>query len=337
MNYRKIIISRTDSLGDVILTLPMAGILKKKYPSSQIIFLGSSYTRDIILCSSNIDLYIDWQEIFKMEFSSRIDAFRNLEADAIVHVFPRKEIAQLACHSKIPTRIGTTGRFYHYLYCNKLVPFTRRRSSLHEAQLNIKLLQPFNILSTVSPREIWNNYGFSSPVIQSFPGKDDIDKSKFNLIIHPKSKGSSREWGASNFSALIRLLPTEKFKIFITGTPDEGLLIKKELIDPFPQVKDMTGKLSLKELIGFINAADGLVAASTGPLHIAAALGKYVLGLYPPIRPMNPQRWAPIGTKAEFLVLEKKCNKCRSGSHCDCIEGISPQIVKNKILNWING
>ncbi len=337
MNYRKIIISRTDSIGDVILTLPMASFIKKKYPSSQIIFLGNSYTKDIILCSSNIDLFIDCMEIFQRTPSSRIELFRNLKADAIVHVFPRKEIAQLAWQSKIPIRIGTTGRFYHYLYCNKLVPLTRRRSSLHEAQLNIKLLQPFNIFSNVSLNEIGNNYGFICPVFQSSPGKDYIDKTRFNLIIHPKSKGSSREWGTANFSELIRLLPTDRFKIFITGTQDEGLLIKNELIDPFPQVNDMTGKFSLKELIGFIKAADGVVAASTGPLHIAAALGKFALGLYPPIRPMNPQRWAPTGPKAEFLVLEKKCNKCRRKNHCDCIEGISPQIVKNKITNWING
>ena len=43
---------------------------------------------------------------------------------------------------------------------------------------------------------------------------------------------------------------------------------------------DLTGKLSLQQYISFINAANGLVAASTGPLHIAAALNKKAIGLF---------------------------------------------------------
>lgn len=65
--------------------------------------------------------------------------------------------------------------------------------------------------------------------------------------------------------------------------------------------------MNLKQFISFIAAADGLIAASTGPLHIAAALGKVALGIYPPIKPMHPPgRWAPLGKNASYLVLEKK-------------------------------
>jgi ADP-heptose:LPS heptosyltransferase len=47
---KKIVISRTDSIGDVVLTLPLAGILKEKYPKAKIIFLGNTYTKPIIKC-----------------------------------------------------------------------------------------------------------------------------------------------------------------------------------------------------------------------------------------------------------------------------------------------
>ena len=43
--------------------------------------------------------------------------------------------------------------------------------------------------------------------------KSLIDPQKFNLILHPKSKGSAPEWGLNNFEKLIRLLPKDKFKI----------------------------------------------------------------------------------------------------------------------------
>lgn len=337
MEVKRVILSRTDSIGDVILTLPMAGLLKKIYPAVHLIFLGSSYTRDIIECSSNIDLFLDWTMIQKEDPETQIKTLQGLNADAIIHVFPGKEIARLAKAAKIPFRIGTTGRIYHYLYCNKLVPLTRRCSLLHEAQLNIKLLQPFGVINTLPLNELPPYFGFRNAQTIGPEVSKYLDKTKFNLILHPKSKGSAREWGVVNFSKLINLLPADRFNIFITGTLDEGLKVKRELIDPFPGVIDLTGKLTLSELIGFIAAADGLVAASTGPLHIAAALGKFALGLYPPIKPMHPGRWAPVGLKADFLVMDKKCSKCRNGVHCACLEEITPEWVKSKLMSWLNG
>jgi ADP-heptose:LPS heptosyltransferase len=337
MAFNKIIISRTDSIGDVILTLPLAGILKKMYPSCQIIFLGKSYTKDAVLSSKNIDIFVDWEDIQRLNFNAQIAAFKELDADTFFHIFPVKEIARLAYLAKIPLRIGTTGRIYHYLYCNKLIPLTRRRASLHEAQLNLKLLKPLGVKSTYSFEEIQTFYGLEIKTPLNETTESLIDKQKFNLILHPKSKGSAREWGLKNYSKLIAILPEDKFKIFITGTREEGIMAKNELIDHFPNIIDLTGKLSLKELISFIKLCDGLLAASTGPLHIAAALGKHALGLYPPIKPMHPGRWAPIGKNAEYLVLNKNCSKCRNNNHCECLESIAAETVYNKLLTWING
>ena len=84
----------------------------------------------------------------------------------------------------------------------------------------------------------------------------------------------------------------------------------------------MIGKLSLDELIAFILACDGLVAASTGPLHIAAALGKRAIGLFSARKPIHPGRWAPLGIQSESLVFDQDCVKCRKKEHCDCINKI---------------
>lgn len=337
MIYKRIIISRTDSIGDVILTLPVAGFLKKLLQGCEIIFLGKTYTKDIVTSCKNIDRFIDWDILRKKDKYSSINYLQNLHADAIIHVFPVKEIATLAKDAQIPVRIGSTGRIYHYFNCNRLVALSRRRSVLHEAQLNLKLLKPFGAKESYSLSEITENYGFSADIPLKTEFRQLLQNDKFNLVIHPKSKGSSREWGMQNFSKLISLLPESKFRIFITGTKEEGNLVKQDLVDPFPNIIDLTGMLSLKELMGFINEADGLVAGSTGPLHIASALGKNTLGLYPPIKPMHPGRWAPIGEKADYLVLERNCSKCRKANTCECLMGISPESVKSKILTWLNG
>ena len=325
---QKVIISRTDSIGDVILTLPMAGKLKEMLPGCFVIFLGRDYTRDIVSLSEHVDEFISWDDIVKLKSKEdRVSAIRKTEADTIIHVFPRKEIAYLAKRAGIQDRIGTSGRLYHYFTCNILVKFSRKRSDLHEAQLNFKLLKPLGWNKPIRLEEIEKYYGLTNKSVLSEEFSSLIDPSKVNLILHPKSKGSAREWGLSNFQQLVDMLNKSKYKVFITGTEDEGELVRKQISFNHGCV-DLCGKMNLGQLIAFISETDGLIAASTGPLHIAAALGKLVIGIFPPIKPMHPGRWAPVGPNATHLVLNKDCAECRKEGICQCMKEIQPQKVK---------
>jgi ADP-heptose:LPS heptosyltransferase len=175
--------------------------------------------------------------------------------------------------------------------------------------------------------DICRDYGLLTPSKPSNEISALIDKKKFNLILHPKSHGSAREWGLSNYNLLIRLIPKDKYKIFITGTEEESKSMRSFLRNNSTSVKDVTGKFRLEDLIGFINQADGLVAASTGPLHLAAALGKKAIGLYAPMRPIHPGRWAPLGKASKALVIDKSCRSCRRTDYCECIRSIPPGAV----------
>lgn len=327
LNGKRIIISRTDSIGDVVLTLPLAGIIKKKFPGCEIIFLGKGYTRDIISLSENINEFADWDTFHGMEPDAAIRKLRDLHSDIILHVFPRSAIARLAKMAGIPVRVGSTGRLYHYFNCNVLVPLSRRRSPLHEAQLNTLLLKPLGFDGVPGPEELSGFYGINDiPVIMQDTEKI-IDKTRFNLILHPKSKGSAREWGLENFRKLAGLLDPLKFKIFVTGLDSEKEILQKEgFFEDLPAI-DMTGKFDLSELIGFISHCDGLVAASTGPLHIAAATGKHAIGIFPPIKPMHAGRWGPVGKQCVSFSLDKKCSKCRKSDFCECMQAVKPEDV----------
>jgi ADP-heptose:LPS heptosyltransferase len=318
-----LIISRTDSIGDVVLTLPMAGYIKRSFPKSRIIFLGRNYTRDVVAVSEHVDEFLSWDEIKNLNAE---EMRQKLKADVIIHVFPVKEIAQAAKEARIPLRVGTTNRLYHWWTCNKLIRLSRKNSDLHEAQLNLKLLEFLSIKTEAGLKDIPSNYGFTKVIPLENEFLHLIDKTKFNLILHPKSKGSAREWGLENFSSLISLLPKDRYKIFISGTKEEGELIRS-FIEKHPDTTDLTGKLNLKQFISFINTSDGLVAASTGPLHIAAALGKKAIGLFAPMRPIHPGRWMPLGKDAHYLVMNRSCNDCRKSQSCHCIKEISVKQV----------
>ena len=310
-----IILSRTDSIGDVVLTLPMAGYLKMHFPKCKIIFLGRDYTREVVALSEHVDEFVSFDEVKIIP-----------KADIIVHVFPTKEIALAAKKIKIPLRVGTTNRLFHWGNCNKLIKLSRKNSVLHESQLNMKLLEFLKIPTDVELKNISRHYGFSqaAPLDESF--KKLIDPKKINVILHPKSKGSAREWGLGNFSRLILNLPSEKYKIFISGTPEDGVQMGV-LFEKHKEITNLCGKLNLKQFISFINNCDALVAASTGPLHIAAALNKKAIGLFSPMRPIHPGRWMPLGKNASYLVHEKKCNDCRKTGNCLCIQEIKVKEV----------
>lgn len=337
---RRVILSRTDAIGDVVLTLPAAGILKKQFPESRVIFFGRTYTQPVIAACEYVDEFFNYDDFVKLNSSERKKFLEDIHADAIIHVFPRPGIAAAAKAAGIPLRIGTTNRLYHWWTCNTLIPSGRKNSSLHEAQLNTKLLSPFGIREKFQAAELKNFFGLTK--IKPLPGElqQKLSNVKFNLVLHPKSNVSAREWSLQRYGELIRLLPPVKFNIFITGTEKEKATMSDWLQSLPPHVHDYTAKMNLDELISFLNRIDGLVAASTGPLHIAGALGKHVLGIYPPIRPMHPGRWAPLGERAEFAVNNKTCSDCRSSSvQCHCMNEISASEVVQRILSWrkVNG
>ena len=332
---RNLIISRTDSLGDVILTLPAAGLMKSLFPELKIYFIGRSYTQPVIEACEHVNEFINWDEVSCYSEHQQVAFLKSLKADAIVHVFPDFQIAKIAYKSKIPIRIGTSHRWYHWLYCNKNVALGRKNSDLHETQLNLKLFTSLGAQKLYLPEDIEGFYGMTRLAQVNDKLKALIDPSRFNLILHPKSKGSAREWGLSNYGELIRLLPKDKFKIFISGTNEDRKFLDTLLNEHEANITDLTGQMTLASFIGFINEVDGMVAASTGPLHIASALGKVAIGLFSPMRPIHPGRWSPVGTKAEFLVLDKKCNKCRHSNECECIQSIQPDEVVQKLNKYL--
>jgi ADP-heptose:LPS heptosyltransferase len=300
---KKILVSRVDNIGDVILTIPLCGAIKAEFPDAEIFFLGKNYTEEVIKCSEHISHFLNWSELEALDDLSIINILKNYEIDTFIHVFPNHRLAQIAIKAQIKNRIGTINRWYHLLTCNQLVYVSRKNSDLHEAELNIEICKKILTKKYQFP-DLANLYGFTK-----IPNEDVVkylDPNRKNIILHPRSLGSAREWGLNNFAELIKLIDEKKYNIIITGTTKEKETFIHELIEPFQnKITDSSGKLSLRQLISLIAQADALVAASTGPLHIASACGIHAIGLYIMTRPMHPGRWRPIGKNADVIVYDE--------------------------------
>lgn len=298
-NIRTVILSRPDSIGDAVLAISAGKILKDYFPGVKVAYLGKAYTRQLIDACEYIDEFIDINYFLKNTVT-----VAGLPPDVILHVLPNPAVAKRAKQLKIPLRVGTTNRLYHWPTCNKLVRLSRKNSDLHEAQLNLKLLSALGIKKTFTLNEIADAYGLTKiqPLLPQFDAL--IDRKKYSIILHPKSQGNAIEWGIDNFISLVKLLDPTQYNIFITGTEKEREYITPLFAEVGEKVIDMTGKMELSQFISFINQCNGLVACSTGPIHVAAALNKDAYGLYSVHRPILAMRWGPIG-KHVFLFFSQ--------------------------------
>jgi len=323
---KRIIVSRIDSIGDVMLTLPICTWLKETFVDCTVIFLGKGYTRAVVEAYKHVDIFEDWGRYENVPKTDKTQQFRALNADIIIHVSPNREIASLAKRLRIPMRIGTSHRSYHLLTCSHRVNFSRKKSKLHEAQLNFELLRPLGLKGIPSLEEIQKATIYFEPKQVELP--TNVPNLEDCIILHPKSQGSAREWPIEKYVELAERLIAAGEKVVFTGTEAEGALFRDQIPS---RAIDTTGKLTLEQLMLVIGAAKGLVACSTGPLHIAGFSGIRTVGLFSPRRPIHPGRWRALGPDVRVLVENEDCDTCSRGKECKCIENISVDRVLDQL------
>ncbi len=327
-----LVISRTDAIGDVVLTLPLAGLLRRHRPDARIVFVGRRYTQPVIAACRHVDTFVDWDELAAQPPAARLAAFRALQASAVLHVFPRRPLASLARAAGVPVRVGTRSRWYHWWTCNRRVALARRNSDRHEAWLNVDLavqagLLPATVLAEPSLVPFYGLAaapGWPAPVAALASARG----AGRDWVLHAGSHQSARNWPLGHFVALARALRDRGDRVFLTGTAAEGAALRPAfaaLMDGVTVV-DVTGQLTLPELMQLLAMSAGAVAASTGPLHLAAALGRIAVGIYPPVRPMHATRWGPLGSRAVALAHARPgCRDCRErGAACACMAAVAP-------------
>ena len=328
------------ALGDVVAALPLAGIIKEQLPQLQICFIGSPYVRPLVDCCSQIDSFVDFNEVLK-----RPAILAELGIKIFINPFPHRELAAAAHQAGVPVRVGNLRRHKTARYCNRFVSYSRRRSGRHEILLNLENLAGVGLNPAYPLADIPRYFGLDRLPQLDGAGRQMLQPDRMNVIFHPKSNKNGREWPAAHYLAVAGMLPPERFNILVTGSRTEGDLLRQEVPDLFalPHVTDACGSCSLPQFLALIGNADGMLASGTGPLHIAAAMGKHALGIFPPRADIDPAHWAPIGVKGEYLCLEHPCrpggDRCPDefpGGACACTAAITPEMVLERMLGWHN-
>ncbi len=330
---KKILIIRTDRIGDLVLTIPLAGIIKKRFPSSEVHFLIADYTLPLLKNHPDIESLI----IYTKNSGELLNKIKDRNFDVAILVHPTFELARLIYNSKIPIRISTGYRWYSFLFTDKVYEH-RKHGEKHELELNVNLLKPLGINETVTKKSVSFNIQRELKAIQKVDttlAETSFDNKKQTVIIHPGSRGSAIDLPETKFAELINLLARElSINIILTGSKDETKLCER--LSSGNNAINLAGKFNLSELIALIGKADVLIANSTGPIHIAAALGKYCVGFYPPVPALSAKRWSPYTEKATLFIPNVACKNQCTKKECltlKCMENIDVKEVATTIQN----
>lgn len=321
-----------DTLRETVLTLAVATAARR-------------YDREIrveLICDSAyahlLKAHPDLEDVVADTGGSSADLANLLKSrryDALIMFQPNLRNAIAAFRARIPMRVGQALRAYGVLF-NVRWYGMRRKNKKHEIEYNLEMLSLLTGPLSGKP----DNYLPPPPADQTSAlallKEQGIREDKPLVAIHPVSKMYSRDrysslpWPTENFVSLARLLRQKDHQVIITGLSEDS-----ELASPIAAVDgvvDLTGHTTLGQLAWIYKECDLMIGNSTGTLHLAAAIGTKVIGLYPPAGNSSPIRWGPSGPGHKaFSVSEEECGrfKCKWKNCKDynCMAGISIEEV----------
>jgi ADP-heptose:LPS heptosyltransferase len=189
-------------------------------------------------------------------------------------------------------RLGTAYRWYSFLF--NIKHYQHRKESIkHELEYNLDLLTELECDVKYSKPAI----NVKQNVIKSvsdYLNKRGVNTAKF-IVIHIPSLGSAKMWSDENFIKLINLITSHSdIQIVLTGTPDDKSQIENAIakLDNSGNVYPVYD-LNLKHIAALLQLSKLFIGNSTGPIHIAAAVGTFCIGIYSPVRVESAVRWGP--------------------------------------------
>lgn len=324
MKKKKVLLIRLDKIGDLICTLPVDLVLDESvYDVTWVIQKG---------LGPLVDLGSKKRKYFELDKNSNSSAelfrqiLKNEKFDIAVSFQCPWWVNFELFRARIKKRIGVLSQWHSFLFLDQGLRQKRSLALKHEFEYNLELVEKiigkshldsdtliFDIQKP-SSTEVLDKYGLSTGQYQ---------------VVHPGMMGSALNWPQEKYIEYIHRLLEQGKKIIITGTSsDTPYLLKiKSTFENNPQVIWLQSKLNLKELVQVLYYSEKVVVPSTGVAHIAASLGKQVLGIYSPIRVHHPRRWAPRGAQVEILLPKVDCpaaHECLKEKcvHYDCMQKI---------------
>jgi len=290
----RVLLVRNDALGDALTTLPTGEALRRAFPRAEVTVLAGK-RNEWLFRRAGYPVLTD-----PLDFRGTIALLREYRPQIAVVASPRERIPLALLAAGVPLRVGYGYRSYGLAF-NRPAFIHRSSSHAHEAALTLALLRPLGI----HPKS------YAAPRLTPTPDslhccKELLEELAINnsySVIHPGGGGSAPRWSVANYAGLAQLLMKSGTPVLLTGSPAEAETLDS-IIALAPGAVSLAGRSDLDLLAALIFRCDCFVSGSTGPMHLAAALGVRQVALFSSEKSVAPERWHPLNHRATVICSE---------------------------------
>ncbi len=335
---KRILLVRTDRVGDVVYITPMIREIRKTYPDAFIATLTQPHTKNLMLNNPYLNETIT-DDLRKDTFWKVVKELKNYKFTHGLLMMPTERAAYQMFWAGIKNRIGVGHKLYELITGMKSVSRNNYTPLRHEADYCMDLARKIGVKTSNINLEIFlrdKEKSEASEILNNL----GVTKEHRKIFIHSGSLKSAPNWSEDKYLVLIKHLVEDaansNFKILLTAKEMSKKFILKAVSINQTMVLDITNSIeNLRDFIKVISQADIFIAPSTGPLHIADALNVKTVGLFCH-RPMSCAIHHGIlnHRSINMEVSEIKCKKFCSADQNTC--SIESSISVEEVSEAIN-
>ncbi len=332
----KILILKPSSLGDVVQAIPVLRLLKLHWPDSEVFWWIEAALSPLLEDDPDLagvvrfnrrgwTLPANWPEVWHSVRWMRRQSF-DLVID--LQCLFRSGIFAWLANGKFLVGLDEPREGARGLY-----DMIARRESFHTHAVDwyLSVLKLLNVPVHSNFQWLPERMKVSAEVKRKW----ETNSAKW-IVIQPGARWVNKRWPVENYLALIRSLAAvwPEVRFAILGSQDDKPFGEALAQADSKRCLDLTGKISLPEMVEWIRLSDLMISNDTGPMHVAAALGKPVVAIF---GPTEPRRTGPYHQLQNVVRIDLPCAPCMK-SYCtyskpmECLKGIAPESVFKRAM-----
>ncbi|HEX7574377.1 MAG TPA: glycosyltransferase family 9 protein, partial [Bacteroidota bacterium] len=318
----RILVIKLRAVGDVLLSTIVTKNLRLAYPLAQIHYLTESPSVDVLKGNPFVDDVLVYDRK-SMSGLGLIRAVRRGGYDVVIDLFGNPRTALLTRLSGAEQRVGFRFRGRTYAYNILAEP---RGNRVHNTEFNLDALGALGV--AIQDRSIYFSFDDDDARhVDSFlpPG---FARGSFVVCINSGGGWYTKRWGLDRFAALADHLVAEyNARIVLSWGPGQ-LPEAEEIRKTMTREAFIPPATTLRQLGALLKRCSILVSNDSGPLHIAAAVGTPVLGIYGPTDPLLQGPYGDNHVVVRNEVLDcLGCNLTSCPIGHPCMLGLSVETV----------
>ncbi len=295
---RRILLVRTDRLGDVLMSLPVASAIRQGLPAARIWLLVRKELQPLLEGHPDFEQVLSLPETANEGWWASLHLARWLRSfrfDAALILNPTRFFHLTCFLAGIPLRIGYRRKWGILL--NRAIPDTKHLRSLHETEYNLELAGLLGIQASRAAFTLPERAEARGQVLQLLRS-EGVPEDAQPVAIHPWTSNPAKGWPLESFTEAARRLAGEGRTVLLIG---DG-------VDPAPLLQmpagafNLCNKTSLRMLAELLRLCSLLVTNDSGPAHVAAAVGTPTVVVAPREHGRQMQRWKPQGDSHRVLL-----------------------------------